>query len=242
MVKKHLFRISAPKFWEIHRKESKYTIHPSSGPHGLEKSVPLSVLVRNYLKYAKTSREAKKIIYSGKIEIDGIPRTDPKFPVGLMDVISIKDTDENFRVFFNEKGNLIVHKIEKGESSIKPLKIINKTILKKKRLQLNFYDGKNKIVDKDIYKTSDTMIYDLHKKAFSSHLKFEKGAIVYIMDGKKTGHIGILDSVSEQRGTEPARIVLKSGKEKFETLKDYAFVIGKEKSLISIPQENESGK
>jgi small subunit ribosomal protein S4e len=242
MVKKHLFRIAAPKFWEINRKKTKYTIHPVPGPHKIEKCLPLGLIIKNYLGYAKNTREAIKIINTGKIEVDGIIRKEHRFPVGLMDVITIKDLNEHYRLLFDQKGKMVLHKISKEESAIKPLKIINKTSIKNKKIQLNLYDGKNRIVDKDIYKTSDTLIYDTVKKTFSEHIKFEKGSMIYLMDGKKIGHIGTLDSVKEQTGNEPTRIVIKSGKEKFETLKEYAFVIGKDKTIISIPKENETSE
>ncbi|MBI2670731.1 30S ribosomal protein S4e [Candidatus Woesearchaeota archaeon] len=242
MVKKHLFRIAAPRFWKINRKEKKYTIHPVPGPYSIESSIPLGLLVRAYLEHAKTSREAKKIINSGKIEVDGIIRKDHHFPVGLMAIITIKSLNEHYRIFFDKNGKILLHKITKEEAEIKPLKIINKTILKKKKTQLNFYDGRNTIVNNDVYGTSDTLVYDVNKKTFLDHLKFERGVIVYLIDGKKIGHLGVLDSIKEQKGNEPTKIVLKSGKEKFETLKDYAFVIGKDKVVISVPGENESSK
>ena len=239
MAKKHLFRISAPKFWDISRKEKKYTIHPSPGPHGIDNCIPLGLIIRDYLKYAKTSREANRIINQGKIEVDGIVRKDDRFPVGLMDVLTIKELSEHYRLLFDNKGNMILHKISKEESNIKPVKIINKTIIKNKKVQINLFDGKNTMIDKDIYKTADTLVYDLSKKTFSEHIKFEKGSLIYLMDGKQIGKTGILESIQEQRGNEPTKIILKNGKEKFETLKDYAFVIGKDKSLISLPKENE---
>ncbi len=242
MGKKHLFRIAAPKFWTLNKKEKKFVIRPIPGPHPIKKSIPLMLLVKNYLNYAKTSREAKKIIYSGKIEIDGVIRKEPAFPIGLMDIISIKEIKEHYRVLLGKRGKFILHKIGNEEASLKPLKIINKTLLKNKRIQLNFFDGKNKIVDKDGYKTSDTILYDTSKKSFADHLKLEKGSIVYLMDGKKMGNVGVVDSIKSFRSTEPTKIILTNGKNKFETLKDYAFVIGKEKLMISIPGENELSK
>lgn len=242
MGKKHLFRIAAPKFWKINRKESKFITKPIPGPHTLKKAVTLISIVKDYLNYSKTSREAKRIINSGKIMVDNIVRKEHRFPIGLMDVITIKDTSENYRILFDKKGKLFLHKIKKEEANLKPLKIINKTILKNKRIQLNFLDGRNKLIDKDIYKTSDTIMYDTEKKSFLDHIKFEKGAIAYIMDGKKIGHVGTIESINIYQGAEPTKIVLTNEKTKFETLKEYSFVIGKEKILISLPEKNEQTK
>ncbi|MBU4501796.1 MAG: 30S ribosomal protein S4e, partial [Nanoarchaeota archaeon] len=164
MVKRHLSRLGAPKSWPIQRKGIKWIARPSPGPHTLKNCITLSLAIKNLLKYAKTTKEVKIILNEGKILIDKIVRKDHKFPLGIMDVIDIPSTKENFRVLYTDKGKFRLVKISADEGKLKPTKIVGKTILKGKKIQLNFYDGKNLIVDKEEYKVNDTLILELGDK------------------------------------------------------------------------------
>ena len=225
MTKRHLFSLNAPANWPIERKKNIWITRPNPGPHPLNKCLPISILLKQLLRYARTAREVRTILNSGDIIIDNKVRKDYRFPVGIMDSISIKKTDENFRLFINEDNKYQLNKINKDEIKLKPCKIINKRILKKGKIQLNLYDGKNILVDKDSYKVGDTIIIDLEKKQIINHLKLAKGATIYLTAGKYIGHIGKLNDSFTEKGMQPNKIEVIKGKEKFVTLKDYAFVV-----------------
>jgi len=89
--RKHLKRLSAPKHWLLSKVGGIWATKSSQGPHKLRESIPLNVLLRNKLKLALNSREAKMIILAkdGNIAIDGKVRKYYKFPVGVMDVITL---------------------------------------------------------------------------------------------------------------------------------------------------------
>jgi small subunit ribosomal protein S4e len=61
-----------------------YAPRPSTGPHKLRESLPLTILLRNRLKYAITADEVKKICMQRLIKVDGKVRTDTNFPAGFM--------------------------------------------------------------------------------------------------------------------------------------------------------------
>jgi len=71
MVKNHLSRLNAPTSWSIKRKVIKFTTRPSGGAHSLRESIPLSIVVTQLLKYARTRKEVKKILNEGKIFVNG---------------------------------------------------------------------------------------------------------------------------------------------------------------------------
>ena len=81
--RKHLKRYKAPKTWPIHPKEKTWTVKPAAGPHAIEDSLSLLVVVRDILGIADNAREAKRIINSGNVLIDGRVKKDYKYPVGL---------------------------------------------------------------------------------------------------------------------------------------------------------------
>ena len=77
--RKHLKRYKAPKSWPIHPKEDTWTVKPAPGSHAIEDSLPLLVIIRDILGLADNSREAKRIINTGNVLIDGRAVKDYKF-------------------------------------------------------------------------------------------------------------------------------------------------------------------
>jgi small subunit ribosomal protein S4e len=219
----HLKTINAPKIWPVKKKKTKFVVRSHPGPHPIDRGITLNLLLKEVLSFAKTTREVKKILNGKQIMVDKILRKEHKFPVGVMDVIDVPKTKKYYRLLINEKKKLIANEIKETNSNLKPLKIIGKKILKKNKIQINLFDGKNILVDKDPYKVGDTVIYNLSTNKIESHLKLDKKAKVFITDGKYQGRIGEVQEIKKE--TKDDRIVVKDKKNNFETLKKYAFVI-----------------
>ena len=211
------------------RKERTYVTKPSPGTHKIALSLPLNVILRDMLNYAATNREVKFIVSNKNITVDGIRKKDCKFPVGLFDVLSLNDTNEHFRVLLDKKGKLDLIKIKKEESAIKLCKITGKKSVKGK-LQLNLYDGKNILVEKKDFKVGDTILLVLGKKfEIKEHVKLDKNSLIYLTGGKHIGQIGKVQDIAGRKiiyKTEDDNVV--------ETLKKYAFPVGKDKPLITL--------
>ena len=228
-MSKHLKRSFAPKTWKIKRKGIVYIAKPKPGTHKIEQSVPLSVILRDMLNYAQTKREARYILGKKGVLVDGAIRLNHSFPVGLFDVLTLSELDESFRVVLDKKGKIALIKIEKNESRIKPYQIIGKTKIKGKT-QLNLSSGKNMTVDDDKFKVGDTVFIGTEKKAeITEVIPLQKNVQVYLTGGK---HIGQTGKVQEIKGE---KIICKTeGGEEVETLKKYAFPIGKDKPIIKL--------
>ena len=225
MAKRHLFSLNAPSNWPIERKKYVWVMRPNPGPHPLSQCLPLNIVIKSLLKYARSAREVRALLNSGEILVDNKIRKDKKFPLGLMDTISVKKTNEDFRLILNQDNKYELKKINKEESKQKPCKIVNKKILKKGKIQLNLFDGRNILVDKDTYKVGDTIILDLEKNKILDHLKLAKGSTVYITDGKYKGYFGKLQEIILEESNKVNKIFFVKDKNKIETLKDYAFVV-----------------
>jgi len=230
MVKKHLKRLTIKKSWNIAKKEHTFTTRPNPGSHSAEMSIPLATVFRDYLHYAHDKSEAKRILCTKEVLVDGKRRKDQKFPVGLFDVIEIKDSNEYFRFILLKDGKLALIKISKEEANLKPCKIVNKGKVKGKT-QLNLYDGKNILVEKDDYSTNDTILLDISKKEIKSNIKFEKGKLIFLIGGKHIGAVGKIEDVSGKK------IIYKIKDNNFETLKKYTFVIGEDKPIINLQEK-----
>jgi small subunit ribosomal protein S4e len=231
----HLKRIPAPKNWIINRKERKFITRPMPGPHRLKESIPISILLKEFLNQAKIKKEVKYILNNNKLLIDKIPRKDIRFPIGVMDIVEIPDLKEKYVVLYNEKGKFMLNPIK--DASQKLLKIIGKTVVKFGKMQLNLDDGRNMIIPKSAYSVGDTIVFDLDNKKIKSHLKMEKDALLYFTGGSYKGKIGKMQKIEEKEGSEEQRITFSIGKENFVTLKKYAFVIGKDKPVLEIKHE-----
>src|SRR5260370_17863714 len=90
---RQLKREPAPGFWPIKRKERTWAANTRPGPHSREKSLPLVIIIREILGFARTSKEAIRIISTGKVKIDGIFRRDHPIPLGLIHSFQIKLPD-----------------------------------------------------------------------------------------------------------------------------------------------------
>lgn len=217
----HLKRIAMPRSWPLPRKEKKFIIR-NRGPHPQKLSIPLLVVLRRMLSITHTRKETKKILQEGLVLIDNRPIKDEKFGVGLFDRIYIKKLEKTFMVSLTKKGKLEIQEINKDKSNKKYCKIIGKKILKKNKLQINLYDGKNFIVaekDKDI-KVGDSAVVDLKTNKITGYLKLDKGAHAFIIGGKHMGREGRIIEVDD-------KISITINGKTFKISKENVFVIGK---------------
>jgi len=242
---RRLKALAAPSFWPILRKEYKWTVKPRPGPHPAEYSLPLLLIVRNVLRYAKTAREARKLISQGHFKVDGRVRKDYKFPVGLMDIIEIVDTGERYRFIPYPITFFKLHPIPKDEPNIKPVRIENKTTVKGGHIQLNLQGGRNLLIRvkdprnpvEDKYKTLDTLVISVPEQKIVDHIPFSEGSLAIVFAGRNVGRVGIIRGVQRGWGWQRSLVTLedKDGN-LFQTVLGYILVIGKEKPVISLPE------
>lgn len=234
-MSKHLKRLNAPRALKLHRKQRKWTVKPDAGPHPLEISIPLGLIVRDYLNLTDTMREAQRIISDGEILVDSVKRKNYKFPCGLMDIISIPKIKKDYRILFDRRGKLTLLPVESKEANWKLCRIENKTILRGKQIQLNLHDGRNKLVKKDEYKTGDVLKISFKDKKIDDVYKLEKGTVSVIIGGSHIGETANIQDIEIIPSSKPNLAKMKSEKE-FTTLQNYVFPIGKNKPVISLPE------
>ena len=231
---KHLKKLAAPVAWPIQRKNSTWITKPLAGAHPKKESIPLKTVLTEMLMLADTSKEAMKIIKNKEVLVDGKTIREPKFPIGLMDIISIPKIKKNYIVSYTVKGKIILNEIEEKEASTKLCKVKNKTRSGKDTMQITLHDGKNIIVKKDDYKTGDSVKITIPKQEIKEHFAMAKGNMALITGGKHSGETGKIEEV--QPGTEKRETIIKIKTQKRELLtpKNYVFVIGKEKAAIPL--------
>ena len=235
--RKHLKRFKAPKIWPIHAKEETWTTKTSAGPHALEESIPLVMVLRDILGLAANAREAKIILNNGDVLVDGIPRKNHRFPVGFMDIVSIPKINKNYSVLQDYNGKLVLHEVEKKDSTFKLVKILNKTTIKGGKTQLNLQGGRNVITDED-YKTGDVLLLSIPKQKIIDSITFEEGALGLITGGKHIGEVGKIGEITITQSSKSNTVLVKTEEGSFLTLTKYVFVIGQDKPAIPLVGDN----
>lgn len=234
---RHLKRQQAPRFWPIHRKEHVWAVRTSPGPHAIRASIPLLVMVREMLGYGRTGKEARMLIKQGKILIDGVPRRDEGYPVGVMDVVELPDSKQLFRVFPTHGGKLLLHLIEGDESSFKLCCIVGKRTVKEGREQLNLHDGRNIIPTDGEYGLNDVLQLSIPEQEVLNHVSFKEGISAAVIGGRSQGRHGILIELGSEPGRKRTATIRTSGGEDIRTLASYVFALGEGEPLISLPGE-----
>jgi small subunit ribosomal protein S4e len=228
MGMRHMNRKAVPKTWPVEKKQTDYITRPFPGAHTLEEGMSVGTFIKEVFKYAKTQKEAKRILLHKQVMVDGKRRKDEHDMVGLFDVIEFPEADSRFRITLTPRGKLAPLAISKDEAAIKPCQVVGKTLVKGK-VQLNLSDGRNILMDKDAYKTGDTLLVEVPKQSIKKHLKLEKGATIFLTGGKSQGHVGKIEGI---HGT---KLLYKTeGGEIAETSKRYAFVVGEGKPALHV--------
>lgn len=229
MTKRHLKRFATPNSWQIKRKGIKFVTRPSPGAHPLGLSMPISIVLKDMLECARTTKEVKKLLYANDVLVDGKRVKDSRFPVGLMDVVGISPTKKFYRMVLDSKGKLTPAEIEAGEANLKLCKIKGKTVNRNGKIQVNLDDSRNITVEKDGYKPGDSLLIEVPEQKIKEHFKLEKGALILLVSGKHVAETGAVESIK-------GKDIMFKGEdgEAAETMKRYAFVVGKTKPAVSV--------
>eukprot|EP00658_Telonema_sp_P-2_P041878 TRINITY_DN2_c0_g2_i2.p2 TRINITY_DN2_c0_g2~~TRINITY_DN2_c0_g2_i2.p2 ORF type:complete len:246 (+),score=84.74 TRINITY_DN2_c0_g2_i2:357-1094(+) len=215
---------------------------PSTGPHKMRECLPLVLILRNRLKYALTKKEVQQICMMGLVKVDGRRRTDPNFPCGFNDVISLDKTDEHFRMLFDTKGRYVLQRLNNSkvanESTFKLCRV-NKLQLGAKGVPfISTHDGRTIRYPDPLVRVNDSVRVELDTGKMSDIIKFETGASCIITKGKNNGRIGVITSRDKHPGGFDIVNVKDSKGKVFATRIGNIFVIGKkdEGHMISIPK------
>jgi len=195
--------------------------------------MPLALILRDMLKVCDNAREAKEIINSRKVLIDGRIVTDPKFPVGLMDVLSLQASKEHYRMLLDYRGRLQLVPIDDDAAEWKLVRIENKITVKGGKLQLNLGDGRNILLSKDGYKTRGTLKITVPDQKILEHYPLEPGSFALLTGGKHAGELARVKEYRVLRSPKANEVLFEEG---FSTVAENVFVVGSRQPQITLPQ------
>ena len=112
--KKHMKRLNAPKHWMLSKMGGIWAPKPTAGPHKVRECLPLSLIVRNRLKYALTRRESMMILMQKLVKIDGRVRTELNYPAGFMGAWTRRERAAAGRACARARARARVRRAEEG--------------------------------------------------------------------------------------------------------------------------------
>jgi small subunit ribosomal protein S4e len=235
--KKHLKRLNAPSSWMLDKLSGTYAPRPSPGPHKLRESLPLTIFLRNRLKFALNNSEVTKITHQRLIKVDGKVRTDNTYPTGFMDVVSIERSGENFRLLYDGKGRFTIHRITPEEATYKLCKVRKVAIGNKGVPYIITHDGRTIRYPDPAIKANDTIKFDLEQNKITDFVHFDTGNLVMITGGRNMGRAGVIVHREKHIGGFDIVHVKDSLDRTFATRITNIFVIGEgNKPWISLPK------
>ncbi|KAJ3807076.1 ribosomal family S4e-domain-containing protein [Lentinula aff. lateritia] len=187
--KKHLKRLAAPSSWMLDKLGGTYRCFeaplPSPGPHKLRECLPLTMFLRNRLKYALTGREVTSIVIQRLIKIDEKVRTDPTYPAGFM-------VRRTFPSLIRRQRPICHSPYNPEEATYKLLKVKKVAILARGVPHVVTHDGRTIRYPDPLIKVNDTIKFDIEQEKFTDFVKFDTGNLVMITSGRNMGRAGVI--------------------------------------------------
>jgi small subunit ribosomal protein S4e len=148
-------------------------------------------------------------------------------------VVQFPKLQANYRVLLDPRGRLMVNELDVTDPK-KPCRILNKSVVKGGRFQLNLHDGTN-ILASNEYKSNDTVILDIPGKTIHKHIKYEPGNLAVVTGGTHSGELANIKEIKKVRSSRHNMVILaKEDGTDFETIEDYVFVVGTDKPEFNL--------
>ena len=230
---KKLKRQMAPLFWGIARKEKRFVVTVKPGTHKKNYSIPTAVLLRDKMKIVSTLREAKSVIYAGKVTIDGVKRKSLHHGIGLMDVVELDGISDSYRLVPKDGTILTPIKINTDEKNKKIVKVTGKTSIKGGKTQIKFHDGRTLISD-ELVDVNDSCVLQIPEQKILEVIKIEKNTKILITRGINAGKTGEIKEIKEGTFVLTKRIVTTIDDKLIEIPIRLVIAVGKDKPVMQI--------
>jgi len=198
---KHMKRLNAPSHWMMGKLLGVYAPKARPGAHKERESLPLILILRNRLKLALNRNEAMLVTKQRFIFVDGRVKTDPKTPVGFMDVLSIPKGNDFYRVLYDVKGRFVLNRITEEASKFKLLKVRKVCTAANNVAVAHTHDGRTIRYPDPLIKAGDTVKFDIEEGKILDFIKFKVGVQVMVTGGANTGRVGRVVDVERHPGS-----------------------------------------
>ncbi len=201
----HIKRKTIPKFWPISRSGTKYM---TVATHDKYNSIPLMTAMRDVLGLVKTRKELLKVLHEKQLQINGKLVNDKGYPLMLFDSISMPAINKHYKVYLKGK-KFSLDEISEKESKTKLYKVLKKTMLPGKKLQVNLSGGKNLLTSEKL-ETGEFVILNQDNKLVKKII-LQKGEEVLVVKGKHMGETGKILSIEQVGEDKICNLSTKNG-------------------------------
>lgn len=191
----HLKRQKVPKSWPIYRKGTKYVVRPRVD---IKKGIPVLIVLRDMLKIVQNRKEAKRAIHMKYVLLNNKPVIDERTSVLLFDVLTLTPLKKSYRAGLSSNQKIEINEIKEKESNNKIAKIVDKKMLKGKRMQLNLSDGKNFLSDIQC-NINDSVLINFKEKKIEKCIPLKENSEAFVFAGKHAGEKGILKKIDMEK-------------------------------------------
>ena len=115
----------------------------------------------------------------------------------LFDVITLVPSKKNYRLTMLKNEKFGMEEIKESEADTKIAKIINKKVLKGKKIQLNLSDGRN-FLSSIKCRVNDSVLINLKGKKIEKCLPLEEKSEVIVFAGKHSGQKGKITEIKSE--------------------------------------------
>ena len=230
---KSLKRLSAPKNWDIDRKSKRFAIRPKPGAYSISDGYSLGVALRDVLGLVTNSREVNNVLSSSQILVDGVPRRDAAFSVGLFNVIEVPREGLAFRLIPSPDG-LAARKVASGQANLKLCKVRTKSKVRGGHIQYGFHDGRSMVDDNLALSPGDSVVMKVPEQSVVSSIKLTKGSIALVLSGDRAGQIGKISDVKKGTVSREKMITLSLPGGETELPARLVFPVGLDKPAIEV--------
>jgi small subunit ribosomal protein S4e len=230
-----LKRRAAPRSWTVPRKGTKWIKRPGPGPHAQDRSIPLLLVLRDLRHVVASAREARILVGSGAVQVDGQVTVDLARGLGLMDTLSFaKPLDQHFRVLHDHRGKLVLVPIPSTESTVKIGRVRFKHAVRGGKVEVTLHDGRNFLVAASSpYRVGDSVKIELPSQKVVEHLPLKPGALAFVAGGSHVGELARVEKVEVRNSPQPNLVHFAEG---FSTIKEYVFVVGENRPVVTIAE------
>jgi small subunit ribosomal protein S4e len=228
-----LKRLASPRSWDVTRKGDRFIYKPLPGPHPIQTSYPLGVIIRDLAGLVENGRELKKVTTTGKVLVDGRPRRSPSFPVGLFDVVSVPSEGLIFRLVPSPKG-LRLSRVKGEESSRKLCSVRSKTKGRGGHFQYGLHDGRSILDDTLQLSPGDSVLVELPGQKVIGKLKLAKDSLGLILSGERAGQLGKIQEVKSGTISRERMVKISLPSGEAEIPSRLVFPVGTDEPLITV--------
>ena len=230
-----LKRRAAPRSWTVPRKGTKWIKRPSPGPHAQDRSIPLLLVLRDLRHVVASAREARILVGSGAVQVDGKVTDDLARGLGLMDTLSLgKPLDQHFRVVHDRRGKLVLVPIPSTEASVKIGRVRFKHAVRGGKIEVTLHDGRNLLVaPSSAYHVGDSVKIELPGQKVVEHFPLKPGALAFVAGGSHVGELARVEKVEVRNSPQPNLVHFKEG---FSTIKEYVYIVGEQTPTVTVAE------